>query len=417
MSIHNANNALVNLTDERDKKSVPGLNLPANQTVLLPTGLKHDVMTTASNNIPTWGSSFVIDLKEKNNNFDNLVLAFNVSSIGGRTGDITNYPHYVPAYFWIRILDILLNGNVQNTHDGLEQHIINQFLLEDEDRQMVNSLAGAYNSVIQRRALASTTSTYYIQLKTLIDVCHIPILTEAHNIQLRISLNALADCVALSGGTGTATSTINSCNLISKVVRLDPFSANNRLGYMQQAPEHSIFHEIKHGLYQIPAGINTVNITMSNITGKVAFLFFVVRPNASLTMDSCYQFLPITSYSIADSTNTSVVGGQPIGSAYCLNYLNQYWSRSSYTNETAVSSNIIGNVIDNGANVYTWSYSANPTDALSTGRCLSAKQHFGSEILTLNFTGVLGAGVQVDLYAYVESLLTMSVNSVVKNNL
>ena len=43
-------------------------------------------------------------------------------------------------------------------------------------------------------------------------------------------------------------------------------------------------------------------------------------------------------------------------SALALNYLNQFYSRTSYTSKTAIGCNLAGAVTNNSANVCAWSF-------------------------------------------------------------
>ena len=75
---------------------------------------------------------------------------------------------------------------------------------------------------------------------------------------------------------------------------------------------------------------------------------------ASLTHDSAYQLTAISNFAQLDSTSLNCVGGQPIPSALASTYLNRFYSRSSYTSETAIGANLAGTVVNNTANGYAW---------------------------------------------------------------
>ena len=124
-----------------------------------------------------------------------------------------------------------------------------------------------------------------------------------------------------------------------------------------------------------------------------------------MTQDNAYQFTAISNFAILDSTSSNCVGGQPIPSALSLNYLNLFYSRSSYTSETAIGSNLAGSVIDNKANVYCWSFSSNLPEALQKGLLLGHKKFIGNEQLQITFTSSLGAAVQIDVWAYCQSII------------
>jgi hypothetical protein len=88
------------------------------------------------------------------------------------------------------------------------------------------------------------------------------------------------------------------------------------------------------------------------------------------------------------------------------------WSRSTYTSENSLGSSLAGTVTDNGANVYGWSFSSSPTEALDNGVLLGSRRFLGSEQLQIQFNSSLGANVQVDVFAYCETILEQGVNVV-----
>ena len=100
-----------------------------------------------------------------------------------------------------------------------------------------------------------------------------------------------------------------------------------------------------------------------------------------------------------------------IPSALALNYLNLFWSASSYSQETALG------ITDNKANVYCWSFSSSPVEALNKGVLLGNHKFSGAEQLQINFTGPLTDNVNVDVYALTESMIEMTYNNVKKISL
>jgi hypothetical protein len=363
-------------------------------------------MIIPSTSQPAFGSYFVLDIKERNILIHNLALQFNCSAITGRTGDATYYPHFSPAYFWWTRIEVVINGQVMTTHYNSEQFIMNQLFQEDEDRIFVNNCAGNYASIQQRNTMSTTAGSSYIcTLKTLFDQIHYPLLADAHSVQLRVYTDSLTNIVAVSGGTGTAVATINYVNLIAKISRLDINTSSQQLALMNRSPQHNIFHDLRYGTFNVASGVSSTTVVLTPIVGKVAALFFTIRPTASLTGDSAYQYTAISNFSILDSTSTNCVGGQPITSQVALQYLAQAWFRSSYTTETSTGSNLAGTVVNNSANVYCWSFSSDPVSAITYGRALSSRQFIGNEQLQLTFTSALAANVQVDVYALTESIL------------
>ena len=93
-----------------------------------------------------------------------------------------------------------------------------------------------------------------------------------------------------------------------------------------------------------------------------------------------------------------------IPSFLALNYLNQFYSKSSYSSETSVVANLAGTVTDNKANVYGWSFSSNISEALENGILLGHRKFLGNEQLQITFTASLTATVQIDVWAFCQSI-------------
>jgi hypothetical protein len=183
---------------------------------------------------------------------------------------------------------------------------------------------------------------------------------------------------------------------------------------MQSQPEHQLYHDLRYGIFNINSGVSNSQIVLSSIVGKVAFIFFTCKFVNALTGDGAFTYNKITNFSILDSTSTNITSGQPISDALSLNYLSQFWTNSSYLSETATGSNQNGVIVNNGANVYAWSFSSDPMTALNKGKLLSSRQFFGNEQLQITWGSSLGTNVQVEVYAMTESILEQGVMTVKK---
>jgi len=171
---------------------------------------------------------------------------------------------------------------------------------------------------------------------------------------------------------------------------------------LQKQPFHYLFHDLRFGQFTVLNSASSTNlstqIVLTPIVGKVAVLFFVVRPTASLTGNAQTQFTAITNFAILNNSSTNIVGGQLIQSSLAIDYLNSYWFKSSYATETALGTS------DNKANVYCWSFSSDPLRALSTGQLLGSYNFTGNEQLQLNFSsGTQTGNFTVSVFALTES--------------
>ena len=372
------------------------------------SGVRPDLIFLASNTIPAWGSQFNIDIKNYNNLLHNVTLCFNLPAITGRSGDATSFPNYVPANFFVTKVEIKQNNQTADTLLPAVQHIITQTQMDDEDRCLINSLQGAYNSAAQRNTMSTVAGqNYYIPLRSFFDVVNPPLLSDAHMVTLVVSMANLADVVCLSGGSGTAVSVINSCTAILKVSKIEPILGQLRLQGMIKSPEHSFFHTTKTTSMSIATGSTTATLTL-NTTGKIAHMWFTVRPITGLTQAGLYTYLPISSMSMTDSSQFNITSGGTLSSQVLLGLLGSNYNRSSYTSEIAGSANVFGNINNYGSYAYGYSFSTNISKALSLGLCLGSKQFTGQETLTVNFPSALTSASQLDVYFLVESCLEQS---------
>ena len=389
-----------------------GLNLPQRQAFTVPANLKSEVVIIPSTSAPAFGSYFIFDVKERNCIISDITLQFNVGNITGLSGTATSYPHFSPATFFTSKVEIVINNITVDTLYPLSNFVSQQFFNDDSDRVYINNMQGSYNSIAQRNTLATATSNYYVKLRTIYNECHIPILSDAHNLQIRVYMETLANLVNQSTLTGTAAATLNSANVIVKVLKLPADIAGNRLNAMIKRPEQSIYHNLRYSPFAVSSGVSSTTIVLTPFVGNIAALFFVIRNADKITKNDAYQFNAITNFAILDSTSSNCVGGQNIPSFLALNYLNQFYSKSSYSSETSVGANLVGTVTDNKANVYGWSLSSNISEALENGILLGHRKFLGNEQLQITFTASLTATVQIDVWAFCQSIFEQGANYV-----
>jgi hypothetical protein len=383
------------------------LNLPVSQAISVPADIKHEILTVPSSSNPAFGSYFNVDVRDINLILHNITLMFVTGAVIGSSG-MTGC--FNPAYHWINHIDIVQAGVILQTVYGEQQFLINQLLEYDEDRLAINNMAGNYASVAQRTVLSSQTgtNTYYATLRTYFDEAKMNLLTSAHNIQLRVFIEPLANCFAVSSGTLTSCS-INSCSAICSISRLDAQTSQQRLGDMVARGQHHIFHDLNYFPFTIPAGTKRSVTILSGITGNVSSLLFTVR--ASTTTNQKWVFKQIESFALTNSGSTNIVGGQDLQASLCANLLNSKWCRSSYNTETAFGTN------DQYANFYCWSFGADMVSSLSNGQALGTYKFTGQEQLVITLPAAFAGNLQVDVYANIQMVLHSTPFSVKKEAL
>ena len=389
-----------------------GLNVQASQHINIPH-MKHESIIVPSTSAPSWGGYFVIDFRERNCILHDLVLQFNVSALTGYTGTNATSPRYTPAFFWFTRIEIVQNNNVIDTVYANQQFLMNQLYSNDEQRIIKNLSCGQYNNTTQRATLAASANTYYVDLWNYFQQTHVPILSQKDDVQIRVYMDTLAN----NAVTGTATvstgptSVINSCNLIAKVTRLQSADVANRIRSISMRPEHYKFNELRFGTFSVNAGVAQTSIVLTPLVGNCNFLIFTIRPTASISGEGYYNYTALSSYAILDGTSTNIVGGQNIPNAMALLYLGRNSSRSSYLAETALSTT------NNNANVYIWCFSADCIETATTGVDMNTYRFSGNEQLQINFVSSLAAGVTIDVYAHMASVVEVSSNAVKKLSL
>jgi hypothetical protein len=379
-----------------------GYNIPSFQHNSDYAPMKSETVIIPSSSTPAWGAMFTMDVKDMNILLHKLTLQFNLSAITVMTSGM-----YVPAQFFVDHIDYVQNGSIIDTYYPQDQFLSAQLFQRDEDRLLENTGAGLYSSTSQRTNLATSASTYHLTLKDYFNQAKvIPILENSHQLQLRVFLQPLA---SVTSGTGTATASITSVNLLAKVTRLREEEVNSLKAEMFARKQLQFkFNDLKSQAFVVSSGVSSVNLVLSAITGPVSYLVFVVRPTASLTGNSAFAYTAISQYEILNNSGQNIVGGQPISNAQALLLVGNEICRSSYLAETALGAT------NNNANVYVYAFSADASESANNGVSSGIHKFSGNEQLKITFTSSLGASVQVDVLAYCESVLSVSKNGVKK---
>jgi hypothetical protein len=225
------------------------------------------------------------------------------------------------------------------------------------------------------------------------------ILNDSHTTQLRVYLKQMSDVIIIGSGTGTATTSINFSNLIVKAIKLPAHIIHKQHQDLMKKPFHTLFHDVRYQTNVLSSGISNATIVLSSITGRIPYLFFVVR-NSGFGSNGVNTFLKLKNFAILSASGENIVGGQPISDTVNLEHSTQ-WSLSQYQLEA-------------NSYVYVWSFSSDVIKAFHTGCALSSHEFKGAEQLQIQFNQPTGDPVQVDIFASTECLLEQKHNTIRK---
>ena len=383
--------------------SSQGLNIPAAQNTIIPSGLKHETVIIPSTSAPSWGGYFVFDFKEKALSLHNLAIQFNVSALTGMTGGTSL--RYTSAYSWFNRIEIVINNQVIDTIYPHQQFLLNNLFNYDEERALINKAAGDYKSTTTRATLASGINDYYINLWTLFNQTHLSLLYPKDDLQLRVYLDTLANNAVCSGtATSDPISTIRAANLICSITRFSGEVNNSKIMHLSKQIEHYKFTELRYGTYASNSGSASYNYVLNSIVGKVDYIIFTIQAT-NQTGEGDLSFVPIDKFSILDSTSTNITGGQALQSNLALTLLCKDWVQSSYFTETSALYT---------PNAYIYSFSADPTSVAKHGSSFNHHQFAGNEQLQIQFTSAIANNFIVNVYAHVQAALEISPTAVRK---
>ena len=286
--------------------------------------------------------------------------------------------------------------------------ILNQIYFDDEDRLCNNLSSGLYSGaagITQRYGLTNTAnSNWFVNLKCLFNQNHFAILSNSHEVQLRVSMQSQANAINQGALVGTALVAINSVSLYARVTQLPTNLSNQLLLEMQKQPKDSLFLSTRFMPITIQSGVSTSTVILSGIVGSVHSLYFIVRPTTGLVGASQYSYTAIKDFSIYDSGGSNICGGSVIPSTFNLLQMQKWFGLSTFSAE--------GFTGVNNSYCYMYSFSVDPSSSMKNSSHYTTKQFTGNEQLIINYTAALSGTYQIDIYALVESSIRQSANSV-----
>jgi hypothetical protein len=426
-----------------------GLNIPEYQHSSFAENVRHETVIIPSTSQVAFGSYSIFDFKEKACLLNDIVLQFQVSNLNiitNTTNQNTLSPRFTPCWNWFTRIEIVQNNQIIDTIYPQSNFLLHQCFLSNEDRQLVNDGAGDYAD-FTKLFLKTNTSTqnetpfgsgtsnlgeyWYLPLWTYFQSSHIPMLYPKDDLQVRLYMDTIANCLywdaTNTNNTGKTPSANLTCNLLCNVTRLGQDVNLYRLQALNRSVEHYKFLELRYGTTTIQAGVTSFNYVLNAITGNCAFFFAVIRNGKSLNdatkAGDPNQYEPYSSFSILDSTSTNITGGQPVPMSLVQQYLSRKWTASSYyadirnmfyDQQIWSTSYATGLAFNSSRNFQSTSYAImysfcdNPVEAANSGVSSGGFRFYGSEQLQIKFDTATTSALNVDIYAFVESCIETS---------
>jgi hypothetical protein len=410
--------------------------------------IKHETVIIPSTSQVAFGAYSIFDFKEKACLLNDIVLQFQVNNLNilsNSTNVSSCSPRLTPCWNWFTRIEIVQNSQIIDTIYPQSNFLLHQCFLSNEDRQLANDGAGDYadftklfmktNTSIQTESYFTSTSNqgeyWYLPLWSYFHSSHIPMLYPKDDLQIRLYMDTLANCLywdsANTNNSGKIPSANLTCNLLCNVTRLGQDVNLYRLQALNRSVEHYKFLELRYGTTTIQAGVTSFNYVLNAITGNCAFIFAIIRNGRTLNdttkAGDPNQYEPYASFSILDSTSTNITGGQPVPMSLVQQYLSRKWTASSYFSDvrnlyfdTQIWNSIYPTQLafTNGRNYQSTSYAImysfcnNPVEAATSGVSSGGHRFYGSEQLQIKFDSATTSTLNVDVYAMVESCIEVS---------
>jgi hypothetical protein len=387
--------------------------------------IKHETVIIPSTSQVAFGAYSIFDFKEKACLLKDIVLQFQVSNLNiltSSTDKNTCSPRFTPCFNWFTRIEIVQHNQIIDTIYPQSNFLLHQCFLSNEDRQIVNDGAGDYadcaklflktNTSIQNETYFSSASNqgeyWYLPLWTYFHSSYIPMLYPKDDLQIRLYMDTLANClywdVNIAANVGKTPSANLTCNLLCNVTRLGQDVNLYRLQALNKSVEHYKFLELRYGTTTIQQGVTSFNYVLNAVTGNCAFFFAVIRNGRSLNdttkAGDPNQYEPYSSFSILDSTSTNITGGQPVPMSLVQQYLSRKWTASTYfsdirnmNQDTQIWNSSYATSFAYATNrnyqstsyAIMYSFCENPVDAANSGVSSGGHRFYGSEQLQIKF--------------------------------
>lgn len=384
------------------------LNVSTDKNMHMPKGYVNQYQVTPSVSTASWGSQFTIQFRQKNLDLTRLILEFQLPAISGLTVSNSGTAAYTSAFFFWSKIDVYIGSVCVDTLYPLSNFLNYQYFADsDEKRSLINTASGIYSSHSTRATKSASSSYWYCPLFTAFNSNNMPLLNGSPDVELRVTLDSLANCYTLTSGetaSGTVAGAITAVNLITKQSKLPTNAINHVTSLLRRAPLHYPFLETRQQSFTVSSGVTSTTLVLTGLVGLVPFLIFTIRSTTTSGSGAWTWNTTLTQYELLSGSSENLVGGQPV-----KDIVGRLMMPSSWVNTTFPS--------ESGAGVYLYSFTNHPKEVRDSGSQLVGYSMRGNESLKLTFSSSLGANVQVDVYAPTHAALELTPNLVKKISL
>ena len=207
-----------------------GLNVPEYQYSSFAENVKNECIVIPSTSQVAFGSYSVFDFREKSCLLNDIVLQFQLQNPTGGTTipnsatqtDPNMFPRMMPCWSWFTRIEIVQNNNIIDTIYPISNFLQHQMFTSDEERRKLNHGTGEYtNSInVYYKTFYNDSDFFYLPLWTYFKQNHIPLLYPKDDVQIRLYMNELKNCVLIESGSTPFQITGLTCNLLCNITRL-----------------------------------------------------------------------------------------------------------------------------------------------------------------------------------------------------